>query len=48
MIIIDLMLALVAKPTMTWTQMNMLLMLIKVTSNSMKKGTRQEVHNKSW
>ena len=29
MIIIDLMLALVDKPTMTWTQMNMLLMLME-------------------
>ena len=48
MIIISLMLALVGKPTKTWTRMNMLLMLIKVTSNPMKKGIRQQVHNKSW
>ena len=34
MIIIALMLALVDKPTMTWTRMNMLLMLM----NEMEKG----------
>ena len=38
MIIIALMLALVAKPTMTWTQMNMLLMLMNETSNPMERG----------
>ena len=38
MIIIVLMLALVDKPTMTWTWMNMLLMLRNVTSNPMEKG----------
>ena len=48
MIIIALMLELVDKPTKTWTQMNMLLMLRKVTSNPMKKGIRQQVHDKSW
>ena len=47
MIIISLMLALVGKPTMTWTQMNMLLMLTIVTSNPMEKGIRRQVHNKS-
>ena len=48
MIIIALMLALVDKPMKTWTRMNMLLMLTIVTSNPMKKGMRQKVHNKSW
>ena len=38
MIIIVLMLALVDKPTMTWTRMNMLLMLMNDTSNPMEKG----------
>ena len=38
MIIIALMLALVEKPTMSWTRMNMLLMLPIVTSNPMEKG----------
>ena len=38
MIIIVLMLALVDKPMMTWTQMNMLLMLMNETSNPMEKG----------
>ena len=37
MIIIALMLALVAKPTMTWTRMNMLLMLMNETSNPMER-----------
>ena len=32
------MLALVDKPTMTWTWMNMLLMLMNETSNPMEKG----------
>ena len=32
------MLALVDKPTMTWTRMNMLLMLMNETSNPMEKG----------
>ena len=48
MIIIALMLALVGKPTMTWTQMNVLLMLTIVINNPMEKGMRQQVHNKSW
>ena len=48
MIIIALMLALVEKPTTTWTLLNMLLMLMNVTSDPMKKGIRQQVHNKSW
>ena len=38
MIVIALMLVLVEKPTMTWTQMNMLLMLMNETSNPMEKG----------
>ena len=38
MIIIVLMLALVNKPMMTWTRMNMLLMLMNETSNPMEKG----------
>ena len=38
MIIIVLMLALVDKPTMTWTRMNMLLMLMNETSNPLEKG----------
>ena len=46
MIIIALMLELVEKPTTTWTWMNMLLMLTKVTSNPMEKGIRQQVQNK--
>ena len=48
MIIIALMLALVAKPTMIWTWMNMLLMLRNVINNPMKKGLRQQVPDKSW
>ena len=39
MIIIDLMLELVDKPMMTWTQMNMLPMLMDETSNPMEKGS---------
>ena len=38
MIIIVLMLALVDKPTMTWTRMNMLLMQMNKISNPMEKG----------
>ena len=45
MIIIALVLALVEKPTTTWTWLNMLLMLTNVTSNPMEKGIRQQVHN---
>ena len=48
MIIIVLMLALVDKPTMTWTRMNMLLMLMNETSNPLEKGIRQQVHENSW
>ena len=36
MIVIALMLELVAKPTMTWTWMNLLLMLMNETSNPLK------------
>ena len=42
------MLALVGKPTMTWTRMNMLLKLMNVTSNPLEKGIKQQVHSKSW
>ena len=38
MIIIVLMLALVNKPMITWTRMNMLLMLTNETSNPLEKG----------
>ena len=38
MIVIALVLALVEKPTTTWTQLNMLLMLMNVTSNPKRKG----------
>ena len=48
MIIIALMLELVEKPTMTWTQMNMLLMLMNEASNPVEKGIRQQVHDNSW
>ena len=45
MVVIALMLALVEKPTTTWTWLNMLLMLMNVTRNPMEKGIRQQVHN---
>ena len=45
MIIIALVLALVEKPTTTWTWLNMLLMLTNVTSNPMEKGIKQQVQN---
>ena len=45
MITIALVLALVEKPTTTWTWLSMLLMLMNVTNNPMKKGTRQQVQN---
>ena len=45
MVVIALMLALVEKPTTTWTWLNMLLMLTNVTSNPMEKGIRQQVQN---
>ena len=45
MIVITFVLALVEKPTTTWTWLNMLLMPTNVTSNPMKKGIRQQVHN---
>ena len=38
MMIIALMLALVETPMMTWTRMNMLLMLMNETSSPMEKG----------
>ena len=44
MITIALVLALVEKPTTTWTWLSMLLMLINVTSNPMKKGIMEQVH----
>ena len=45
MIIIALVLALVEKPTTTWTSLNMFLMLVNVTSNPMEKGIRNQVQN---
>ena len=45
MVIIALVLALVGKPTTTWTWPNMLLMLTNVTSNPMEKGIRQQVQD---
>ena len=39
------MLELVKKPTTTWKWLNMLLRLMKVTSNPLEKGMRQQVHN---
>ena len=45
MIVIALMLALVEKPTTTWTWMNMLLMLMNVTRNPTKKGIRKQAQN---
>ena len=45
MIIIALVLSLVEKPMTTWTWLNMLLMLMNVTSNPMQKGIRQQVQN---
>ena len=45
MIIFSLVLALVEKPTTTWTCLNTLLMLMNVTSNPMEKGIRQQVQN---
>ena len=47
-IIVALMLALEEKPTMTWTRMNMLLMLMNETNNPMEKGVKQQVQDKSW
>ena len=46
MIIIALVLALVEKPTTTWTWLNMLLMLTNVTSNPMEKQIKQQVQDK--
>ena len=43
MVVIALMLALVEKPMTTWTWLNMLLMLMNVTSNPMEKGIRQQI-----
>ena len=48
MVNIALVLELVEKPTTAWTWLSMLLMLMNVTSNPMKKGIKQQVHNKSW
>ena len=45
MIIIALVLELVEKPTTTWTWLNMLLRLMKVTCNPLEKGIRKQVHN---
>ena len=45
MITIALVLALVEKPTKTWTWFSMLLMPMNVTSNPMKKGIRKPFHN---
>ena len=45
MITIALVLALVGKPTTTWTWLSMLLMLMNVTSNPTKKEIRQQVQN---
>ena len=47
MITIALVLALVKKPMMTWTRMDMLLMLTIVTSNPLEKGIMQPVHNQN-
>ena len=44
MTVIALVLALVEKPTTTWTWLNMLLMLMNVTRNPMEKGIKQQVH----
>ena len=48
MIIIALVLALVEKPTTTWTWLNMLLMLTNVTSNPMEKEIRKQVQNQKF
>ena len=45
MIIIKLVLTLVEQPTTTWTWLNMLSMLMNVTSNPMEKGIKQQVQN---
>ena len=45
MIVIVLVLALVEKPTTTWSWLNMLLMLTNVTSNPLEEGMRQPIHN---
>ena len=45
MIIIALMLALVEKSTTTWTELNMLLMLMNVTNNPMEKGISQQIQD---
>ena len=47
MITIALVLALVEKPMKTWTWLSLLLMSMNVTSNPMKKGIRQPVHNQN-
>ena len=45
MVNIELVLALVEKPMTTWAWLNMLLMLMNVTSNPMEKGMRQQVQD---
>ena len=45
MIVIALVLALVEKPTTTWTWLDMLLMLTNVTNNPMEKEIRQRVQD---
>ena len=45
MVIIAFVLALVEKPTTTWTWLNMLQVLTNVTKNPMGKGIRQQVMN---
>ena len=47
MIIIALVLALVEKPTTTWTWMNKLLMLTNVNRHPMEKGIRKQVNNQN-
>ena len=48
MTVIALVLALVEKPMTTWTWLTMLLMLMNVTSNPMKKEIRKPAHNQKW
>ena len=45
MIIIALVLTLVEQPMTAWTWLSMLLMLMNVTRNPMKKGIRQQVQD---
>ena len=48
MMIIALVRALVEKPTTTRTGLNMLLMLMNVTSNPVEKGIRKQVQNQKF